>query len=105
MQVGIRKLTEEQFNEFKHALDNGEWLKLLKYTYSGVTRRRIRKSKTYQDYVGKNGKYGKPPDVTSQTNAPPSSYTDELSRLVNLKQKGVITQQEFDAKKKQLLGL
>ena len=32
-------------------------------------------------------------------------YIDELERLAALKEKGIISQEEFDAKKKQLLGL
>ena len=32
-------------------------------------------------------------------------YTDELKKLADLKVKGVITNEEFEAKKKQLLGL
>ena len=36
-----------------------------------------------------------------------SNYTnlDELEKLANLKEKGIITEEEFVAKKKQLLGL
>lgn len=34
-----------------------------------------------------------------------SSNLDELSKLAELKEKGVITEEEFNAKKKQLLGL
>lgn len=34
-----------------------------------------------------------------------SSDLDELDKLAKLKEKGVISEQEFDAKKKQLLGL
>jgi hypothetical protein len=43
--------------------------------------------------------------------APPSqvpsepSYLDELERLAQLRDNGVITQEDFEAKKKQLLGL
>lgn len=32
-------------------------------------------------------------------------YTAELEKLADLKAKGIITQDEFDAKKKQILGL
>ena len=32
-------------------------------------------------------------------------YIDELERLAGLKEKGIISQEEFEAKKKQLLGL
>ena len=38
--------------------------------------------------------------TTSQT-----STADELAKLANLKQQGILTQEEFDAKKKQLLGI
>ena len=37
--------------------------------------------------------------------APESSNTDELKKLKDLLDAGIITQEEFDAKKKQLLGL
>ena len=33
------------------------------------------------------------------------SYIDELERLAKLKDEGVITEEDFEAKKKQLLGL
>ncbi|WP_319643278.1 SHOCT domain-containing protein [Methanovulcanius yangii] len=32
-------------------------------------------------------------------------YLDELEKLAGLKEKGVITEEEFEAKKKQLMGL
>lgn len=38
-------------------------------------------------------------------NAPAASSADELSKFKDLLDKGIITQEEFDAKKKQLLGL
>lgn len=34
-----------------------------------------------------------------------SNYLDELERLANLKDRGIITEEEFNAKKKQILGL
>lgn len=34
-----------------------------------------------------------------------SSYLDELEQLANLRDQGIITEEEFEAKKKQLLGL
>jgi Short C-terminal domain len=34
-----------------------------------------------------------------------NNYIDELERLASLKEKGIITQEDFDAKKKQLLNL
>jgi predicted Zn-dependent peptidase len=33
------------------------------------------------------------------------SYLDELEKLAGLRDRGVITEEEFEAKKKQLLGL
>ena len=44
------------------------------------------------------------PAQASQQAAPPS-YIDELERLSKLKDEGVITKEEFEDKKKQLLGL
>jgi hypothetical protein len=40
-----------------------------------------------------------------QPNLAVPSATDELEKLAALKEKGIITQADFDAKKKQLLGL
>jgi hypothetical protein len=44
-----------------------------------------------------------------QAAAPPApaapDYTDELERLAKLRDEGVITAEDFDAKKKQLLGI
>ena len=34
-----------------------------------------------------------------------SSYLEELEQLANLRDQGIITEEEFEAKKKQLLGL
>jgi hypothetical protein len=36
---------------------------------------------------------------------PEPSYLDELERLAGLRDQGIITEEEFEAKKKQLLGL
>lgn len=54
----IRKLTEQQFRELKQKFDNGEWLTAAKYGLNYLTVKRIKKSRTYQDYIGKNGKHG-----------------------------------------------
>jgi NACalpha-BTF3-like transcription factor len=37
--------------------------------------------------------------------APEESYVDELERLAGLRDQGIITDEDFEAKKKQLLGL
>ncbi len=42
---------------------------------------------------------------TQQQNAPAISAMDELKKLKELLDMGIVTQEEFDAKKKQLLGL
>lgn len=47
------------------------------------------------------------PEAPTQqvTQAPASDPYEELSKLSGLKDQGIISQEEFDAKKKQLLGL
>lgn len=48
-------------------------------------------------------------NVASQTQpaqqAAPSSVADELAKLASLKEQGILTQEEFDVQKKQMLGL
>jgi hypothetical protein len=49
-----------------------------------------------------------PPVGAAPPVAPPEpepSYLDELERLAGLRDSGIITEEEFEAKKKQLLGL
>ncbi len=48
-----------------------------------------------------------PPSAPPPSAAAPveEGYTDELEKLSDLKVKGVITNEEFEAKKKQLLGI
>lgn len=41
----------------------------------------------------------------TQTAAPQDDLTTQLEQLNDLKNKGILTQEEFDAKKKQLLGI
>jgi len=43
--------------------------------------------------------------INSGVNAKQSNNLDDLEKLQNLKQKGVITNEEFETKKKQILGL
>jgi hypothetical protein len=38
-------------------------------------------------------------------NQQPTSVADEIAKLNELKEKGILTQEEFDKKKKQLLGI
>lgn len=42
---------------------------------------------------------------SGNNNAPQTSAADELTKLNELKEKDILTQDEFDQKKKQLLGL
>jgi predicted PhzF superfamily epimerase YddE/YHI9 len=51
-----------------------------------------------------------PQDATSQSSAAPAGtgepdYIAELERLADLRDKGIVTDEEFEAKKRQLLGL
>jgi hypothetical protein len=51
---------------------------------------------------------GQAPPPAAQPSAPPEpepSYLDELERLAELRDRGIISEDEFEAKKKQLLGL
>jgi membrane protease subunit (stomatin/prohibitin family) len=41
----------------------------------------------------------------TQAAAPQDDLTSQLEQLNNLKNQGILTQEEFDAKKKQLLGI
>ena len=43
--------------------------------------------------------------ASTQAAASPTSAADEIEKLANLLERGVLTQEEFDAKKKELLGL
>lgn len=45
------------------------------------------------------------PSTTTQTAAPQADYITELKRLAELRDVGIITPEEFEAKKQQLLGL
>lgn len=49
------------------------------------------------------------PAAPAQPAAPPAaaqpSYLDELKKLAELRDAGIVTEEEFEAKKKQLLGL
>ena len=44
-------------------------------------------------------------EVATSSSAPPLSAADEIEKLASLLERGILTQEEFDAKKKQLLGL
>lgn len=44
-------------------------------------------------------------NINLESGGQKSGYLNELEKLAELRKKGVLTQQEYDAKKKQLLGL
>ena len=46
-----------------------------------------------------------PPQPMPTAAAPQADYTAELEKLAELRDQGVITAEDFDAKKKQLLGI
>jgi hypothetical protein len=48
------------------------------------------------------GQAGGPPDEEVYEEEP--DYIEELERLAGLKEKGIISDEDFEAKKKQLLG-
>ena len=45
------------------------------------------------------------PAAQAPAAAPPAPYVQELEQLAGLRDKGILTEEEFQAKKKQLLGL
>jgi hypothetical protein len=55
----------------------------------------------------KSGKQQQAAPEQAQAAAAPAApdYTAELQQLAQLQQQGVITQEEFEAKKKQILGI
>ena len=46
-----------------------------------------------------------PPAVAPPPAAAEPEYAAEIEKLADLKAKGIITEEEFDAKKKQILGI
>tara|TARA_Y100000996_G_scaffold412451_1_gene398609 strand:+ start:131 stop:640 length:510 start_codon:yes stop_codon:yes gene_type:complete len=56
--------------------------------------------KIAQELINKNPKGGTAVNVVQET-----SSADELAKFADLKEKGIISEEEFEAKKKELLGL
>jgi hypothetical protein len=76
--------------------DVGVWLDIMKWTRIAENRKNI------------PGFSEKPAEaVPASVDTPPAetSTSDELEKLAGLRDQGVITEEEFEAKKKQLLGL
>jgi Short C-terminal domain len=77
-----------------------------------VARRTSRRvSRRQMAMAGPQESYYEPPPQPSYAPPPPAaapadpSYMAELEKLATMKQQGIITQEEFDAKKKQILGI
>lgn len=71
------------------------------------TMARMQRRRTYmQDRMGVRQDFQQAGEE-EYAEAPPAQadYTAELERLAELRDKGVVTPEEFDAKKRQLLGL
>jgi hypothetical protein len=75
------------------------------------TMARMQRRRSYaQDRMGMRQDFERPGSEAPPAAAPaaPAStgdYTDELEKLAKLRDDGVVTAEEFEAKKKQLLGL
>jgi hypothetical protein len=73
------------------------------------TAARMQRRRSYlQDRMGMRQDFEPPAEPEPQQAAPAPAapdYTAELERLAQLRDQGVITAEDFDAKKKQLLGI
>ena len=71
-----------------------------------TTRRTSRRMYRRQDamYGGDDGGYDEPTPAAPAAPAEPD-YAEELQKLAELKAAGVINDEEFEAKKKQILGI
>lgn len=65
----------------------------------------IKEAKETVDFLNKKIREAKTGAHTAQTVIQQNSAADELKKFKELLDSGIITQEEFDAKKKQLLGL
>ena len=69
----------------------------------GVARRTARRTSKRQMAMAQGGSEPEG-DVPAQEVGNESDYLDELEKLAELHEKGILTDEEFQAKKKQLLG-
>ena len=60
---------------------------------------------TDQDRASMEAGTGAPPPPAAAPAEPEDSYLDELERLADLRDRGIISDEDFEAKKRQLLGL
>lgn len=74
-----------------------------------TARRTSRRVERRQAAFAPEPTYAEPPPQQAPPQAPPAppepSYVAELQRLAELKSQGLITDEEYEAKKKQVLGL
>ena len=81
-------------------------------TYRTMARMERRRS-FVQSKVGMRQDFGREDQPTEATEAAPApaatssepGYVGELERLAQLRDQGILTEEEFEAKKKQLLGI
>jgi Short C-terminal domain len=65
----------------------------------------------YQNQMGgQDDQYDEPPPQQSYAPPPPAApaepdYVEELGKLARLRDQGIITSEDFEAKKKQILGI
>jgi hypothetical protein len=71
-----------------------------------TSRRVSRRQMGMQESMAPEPEYYEPPPAPAAPAAPaPPDYAAELEQLAALKQQGILTEEEFQAKKKQILGL
>ena len=58
-----------------------------------------------QDFAPKEEEQAEAAPVAAASAAPEPGYMAELERLAQLRDQGIVSEEEFQAKKKQLLGL
>ncbi len=72
---------------------------------SGARRNRAERQAIEQQTDANNQAMQQQQDDQTQMAAPQDDMTAQLEQLNDLKNKGILTQEEFDAKKKQILGI
>ena len=97
----------EKINSITHktGLIFGEisvWDGASKMTIQNVLKRNVKK---FVDAVNAARESKQPAAVVVQTQAPAVDVAAQLEKLASLKEKGILTQDEFDQQKKKLLAL
>jgi hypothetical protein len=76
-------------------------------TYRTMSRMQRRRS-FVQDRLGVKEDFssrGDPAEAAPAPTAPEPEYMGELERLAQLREQGILSEEEFEAKKKQILGI